>query len=131
MKLYNIILSGLLLSSMASCDGNDILPEIPETPEQPTDSVATEGYQFIFGGSTDTEEEDTRASWTDEITGNDGKRHLVFGWDYTDKSNPTYEMKMYASHEHKSKELHRRYHPEAFDQDRRPSLGRVSDRRAL
>lgn len=89
MKLYNIILSGLLLSSMASCDGNDIIPELPDTPEQPT-----EGYQFIFGGSTDTEEEATRASWTDEITGNDGKRHLVFGWDYTDKSNRTYDMKM-------------------------------------
>ena len=74
---------------MASCDGNDIIPEIPDTPEQPT-----EGYQFIFGGNTDTEEEATRASWTDEITGNDGKRHLVFGWDYTDKSNPTYDMKM-------------------------------------
>lgn len=89
MKLYNIILSGLLLSSMASCDGNDIIPELPDTPEQPT-----EGYQFIFGGSTDTEEEATRASWTDEITGNDGKRHLVFGWDYTDTKNPTYDMKM-------------------------------------
>ena len=89
MKLYNIILSGLLLSSMASCDGNDIIPELPDTPEQPT-----EGYQFIFGGSTDTEEEATRASWTDEITGNDGKQHLVFGWDYTDTKNHTYDMKM-------------------------------------
>lgn len=89
MKLYNIILSGLLLSSMASCDGNDIIPELPDTPEQPT-----EGYQFIFGGSTDTEEEATRASWTDEITGNDGKQHLVFGWDYTDTKNRTYDMKM-------------------------------------
>lgn len=89
MKLYNIILSGLLLSSMASCDGNDIIPEIPDTPEQPT-----EGYQFIFGGSTDTEEEATRASWTDGSTTD--KNKLIFGWDYTDKSNPnpTYEMKM-------------------------------------
>ena len=74
---------------MASCDGNGITPEIPDTPEQPT-----EGYQFTFGGSTDIDEESTRASWTDEITDNNGKRHLVFGWDYTDKSNPTYEMKM-------------------------------------
>lgn len=89
MKVNHILLSALLLSSMVSCDGNDITPELPDTPEQPT-----EGYQFIFGGSTDTEEEATRASWTDEITGNEGKRHLVFGWDYTDKSNPTYEMKM-------------------------------------
>ena len=87
MKLYNIILSGLLLSSMASCDGNDIIPELPDTPEQPT-----EGYQFIFGGSTDTEEEATRASWTDGSTTD--KNKLIFGWDYTDKSNPTYDMKM-------------------------------------
>ena len=87
MKVYHIILSGLLLSSMASCDGNDITPEIPDTPEQPT-----EGYQFTFGGSTDIDEESTRASWTDEITDNNGKRHLVFGWDYTDQNN--YEMKM-------------------------------------
>ncbi len=89
MKVNHILLSALLLSSMVSCDGNDITPEVPDTPEQPT-----EGYQFTFGGSTYTDEEATRASWTDEITGNDGKRHLVFGWDYTDKSNPTYEMKM-------------------------------------
>ena len=89
MKVNHILLSALLLSSMVNCDGNDITPEVPDTPEQPT-----EGYQFIFGGSTDTEEEATRASWTDEITGNDGKRHLVFGWDYTDTKNPTYEMKM-------------------------------------
>ena len=89
MKVNHIILSALLLSSMVSCDGNDITPEVPDTPEQPT-----EGYQFTFGGSTYTDEEATRASWTDEITDNDGKRHLVFGWDYTDKSNPTYEMKM-------------------------------------
>lgn len=89
MKVNHILLSALLLSSMVSCDGNDIAPEVPDTPDQPT-----EGYQFTFGGSTYTDEEATRASWTDEITGNDGKRHLVFGWDYTDKSNPTYEMKM-------------------------------------
>lgn len=73
MKVYNIIVSALLLSSMVSCngDGDDI---IPETPEQPT-----EGYQFTFGGSTDTDEEATRASWTDGSTDN----KLVFGWDYT------------------------------------------------
>ena len=84
MKIYNIILSGLLLSSMVSCDGNDTIPEIPEQP--------TESYQFTFGGSTDTDEETTRASWTDGSI--DGKNKLVFGWDYTDKSNPTYDMKM-------------------------------------
>lgn len=89
MKVNHILLSALLLSSMVSCDGNDITPEVPDTPEQPT-----EGYQFTFGGSTYTDEEATRASWTDEITGNDGKRHLVFGWDYTDTKNPTYDMKM-------------------------------------
>lgn len=85
MKLYHIILSGLLLSSMASCDGNDIIPELPDTPEQPT-----EGYQFTFGGSTYTDEEATRASWTDAST----DKKLMFGWDYTDTKNPTYEMKM-------------------------------------
>ena len=94
MKTHHIILNTLLATSIVSCDGNDIIPEIPETPVHPTDSVATEGYQFTFGGSTDIEEEDTRASWTDEITGNDGKRHLVFGWDYTDEKAPTYDMKM-------------------------------------
>ena len=80
MKTYHIILGALLATSIASCDGNDIIPEIPETPGQPTDSVVTEGYQFTFGGSTDTDEEATRASWTD-VTEN-GKK-LVFGWDYT------------------------------------------------
>lgn len=86
MKVHNIILSALLLPSMVSCDGNGIIPETPDTPEQPT-----EGYRFTFGGSTDTDEEATRASWTDASTDNN---KLVFGWDYTDKSNPTYEMKM-------------------------------------
>ena len=80
MKTYHIILGALLATSIASCDGNDIIPEIPDTPGQPTDSVVTEGYQFTFGGSTDTDEEATRASWTD-VTEN-GKK-LVFGWDYT------------------------------------------------
>ena len=37
---------------MVNCDGNDITPEVPDTPEQPT-----EGYQFTFGGSTYTDEE--------------------------------------------------------------------------
>lgn len=73
MKVYNIIVSALLLSSMVSCDGNDTIPEIPEQ--------STEGYQFTFDGSTDTDEETTRASWTDGST--DGKNKLVFGWDYT------------------------------------------------
>ena len=91
MKLHNILLSALLATSIASCDGNDIIPEIPDTPGQPTDSVVTEGYQFTFGGSTDTDEGATRASWTDVI---DNGKKLVFGWDYTDKSNPTYDMKM-------------------------------------
>ena len=91
MKTYHIILGALLATSIASCDGNDIIPEIPDTPGQPTDSVVTEGYQFTFGGSTDTDEEATRASWTD-VTEN-GKK-LVFGWDYTDEKNPTYDMKM-------------------------------------
>lgn len=86
MKVNHIILSALLLSSMVSCDGNDITPEVPDTPEQPT-----EGYQFTFGGSTYTDEEATRASWTASTT---DKNKLIFGWDYTDKSNPTYEMKM-------------------------------------
>ena len=85
MKVNHILLSALLLSSMVSCDGNDITPEVPDTPEQPT-----EGYQFTFGGSTYTDEEATRASWTDASD----KNKLRFGWDYTDKSNPTYEMKM-------------------------------------
>lgn len=83
MKVNHILLSALLLSSMVSCDGNDITPEVPDTPEQPT-----EGYQFTFGGSTYTDEEATRASWTDASTTDT----LIFGWDYTDKSN--YEMKM-------------------------------------
>lgn len=87
MKVNHILLSALLLSSMVSCDGNDITPEVPDTPEQPT-----EGYQFTFGGSTYTNEEATRASWTDASTTD--KNELIFGWDYTDKSNPTYEMKM-------------------------------------
>ena len=87
MKVNHILLSALLLSSMVSCDGNDITPEVPDTPEQPT-----EGYQFTFGGSTYTDEEATRASWTDASTTD--KNKLIFGWDYTDKSNPTYEMKM-------------------------------------
>lgn len=87
MKVNHILLSALLLSSMVSCDGNDITPEVPDTPEQPT-----EGYQFTFGGSTYTDEEATRASWTDASTTD--KNKLKFGWDYTDKSNPTYEMKM-------------------------------------
>mgnify|MGYP003441144215 FL=1 len=51
-NVNHILLSALLLSSMVSCDGNDITPEVPDTPEQPT-----EGYQFTFGGSTDTDEE--------------------------------------------------------------------------
>jgi len=86
MKVNHILLSALLLSSMVSCDGNDITPEVPDTPDQPT-----EGYQFTFGGSTYTDEEATRASWTASTT---DKNKLIFGWDYTDKSNPTYEMKM-------------------------------------
>lgn len=92
MKLYNILLSALLATTIVSCDGNDILPEtpeIPETPEQPT-----EGYQFTFGGSIDTDEEATRASWTEEYTDANNKNHLKFGWDYTDEKNPTYDMKM-------------------------------------
>ena len=89
MKLHNILLSALLATSIVSCDGNDIIPEIPEIPETP--EHPTEGYRFTFGGSIDTDEEATRASWTD-VTEN-GKK-LVFGWDYTDKENPTYEMKM-------------------------------------
>ena len=74
MKLHYILLSALLATSIVGCDGNGIIPEIPETPEQPT-----EGYQFTFGGSIDTDKEASRASWTDEST----DKQLVFGWDYT------------------------------------------------
>lgn len=88
MKTFHIIISALLATTIVSCDGNEILPETPdapETPEQPTES-----YRFTFGGSIDTDEEATRASWTDEST----DKKLVFGWDYTNTNDPTYEMKM-------------------------------------
>lgn len=80
MKLHYILLSALLATSIVNCDGGDIIPELPEIPETPeTPEQPTEGYQFTFGGSIDTDNEATRASWTDKST----DKQLVFGWDYT------------------------------------------------
>ena len=74
-------LSSVLLFS---CNNDDIVPDIPDTPEQPTT-----GYRLTFDGGVGVENQ-TRAHWSDL----QGSGNLLFNWDYTPAGEDGNEMVM-------------------------------------
>ena len=72
------------LSVFVACNNDDIVPDIPDTPEQPTT-----GYRLTFDGGVGVENQ-TRAHWSDL----QGSGNLIFNWDYNSDEETTNEMVM-------------------------------------
>ncbi|MEE0935581.1 MAG: hypothetical protein U0L42_07910, partial [Methanobrevibacter sp.] len=83
-NIYENILCALVILSFIACNNDNITPDMPDTPEQPT---AT--YRLTFNGGAGIEPA-TRASWDDPT----GSGNLIFQWDYTPAGEDGNEMVM-------------------------------------
>ena len=72
MKINKLIIGALAMLSFVACNNDDIVPDIPDTPEQPTT-----GYRLVFDGGVGTDNQ-TRAFWSDP----QGRGDLTFNWDF-------------------------------------------------
>ena len=78
------VLYALSVLSFAACGNNDIVPQTPDAPEQPTT-----GYRLTFDGGVGVENQ-TRAHWSDL----EGSGNLLFNWVYTPAGEDGNEMVM-------------------------------------
>ena len=82
MKINRLILCALAMFSFASCSNDNITPDMPDTPEQPSVSK----YEQLTFSSAD--EPSTRAMWSDEK----GSGSLIFNWEADDKGTEVVAM---------------------------------------
>lgn len=83
-NIYENILCALVILSFIACNNDNITPDMPDTPEQPTT-----GYRLTFDGGVGIENQ-TRAHWSDL----QGSGNLLFNWDYTPAGEDGNEMVM-------------------------------------
>lgn len=83
-NIYENILCALVILSFIACNNDNITPDMPDTPEQPTT-----GYHLTFDGGVGVENQ-TRAHWSDL----QGSGNLIFNWDYNSDEETTNEMVM-------------------------------------
>ena len=83
-NIYENILCALVILSFIACNNDNITPDMPDTPEQPTT-----GYCLTFDGGVGVENQ-TRAHWSDL----QGSGNVIFNWDYNSDEETTNEMVM-------------------------------------
>ena len=78
-NIYENILCALVILSFIACNNDNITPDMPDTPEQPTT-----GYRLTFDGGVGGENQ-TRAHWSDL----QGSGNLIFNWDFNSDAETT------------------------------------------